>query len=290
MKRICIIEDDAGDAIGRYKHLVRPVNENETGRREEYEVHVVLDPSNIKERFIDSEVGKLEKGEFREDNLFDRENIHVGLDNIPEADVYLCDGLRRKCFEIADKFGKDMVVINSGDSSIMDKAREEDYAVLDRPSEEALEIPGYRRERRSKLEEFASAVSRYAEKREEEMEHARELVERSREPIPETAEEAGELSYVGIGVNLLDLVEAADIYFNSKEPHSTDTAKIRYLSASDLARRREELGWKLLREEKGLFGALKEWYFGDYRDDGVPSEKELKRKAYECEKENKGKD
>ncbi len=72
-------------------------------------------------------------------NGFNPENIYFCTENIPQdALVYFCDGLKGRCFEIAEKIGKDRVYINSTDFSIEEIAKKEGFKLLDKSIEEVV--------------------------------------------------------------------------------------------------------------------------------------------------------
>ena len=66
-------------------------------------------------------------------------NIYFGFQDTPnDAAIYFCDGLKWKCFKLAEKLGKGKVYINSDDFGIMREARGRGFRTLDGKIEDII--------------------------------------------------------------------------------------------------------------------------------------------------------
>lgn len=121
MAKIGIIDDTETDANNRYGFL----------NGGSHEVHVLM--VGVRERERGGSVGLLET-----EGGFSPDRVYFDPKDMPQMDIYFCDGLRGACFEIADSVGKDRTVINSSDDGIVKIAKETGYRVLEGAISEIL--------------------------------------------------------------------------------------------------------------------------------------------------------
>ena len=112
MPHITIIDENERNVVHRYSSIAKTLAPEE--------VQVVLVGYSERNIFARPELAK--KG-FR--------NVNFGLENIPQADIYFCDGLKGDCFEIADRLGKEKTYIYSNDDYVNDRANREGYKIVD---------------------------------------------------------------------------------------------------------------------------------------------------------------
>lgn len=110
--RIAIYEDYWRDVRVRYSQFLG---------KHDLQVYLHL---NKEETFNRGRDYLVEKG-------FSKDNIHFGIpDEIPEADLHLCDGLDRHCFQILPRLPKGKSFLLSGDEEIRKTAQLERYPII----------------------------------------------------------------------------------------------------------------------------------------------------------------
>lgn len=116
--KIGIIEDEYESIIERYGFL--------KNKKEEHEAHITLIMPSYRVRTSRKKL---------EDFGFDSSKIYDNVEQMPEMDFYFCDGLEGKCFDVADKFGKDKTFIHTDAPSLHELANNKGYNTIRKPRE-----------------------------------------------------------------------------------------------------------------------------------------------------------
>lgn len=109
MAKICIIEDSDKDLVKKYGSL----------KGSSHEVRVVFVNPTLSTPNIEWLKGSLERDGFKEVVFYKGEPSEA---DIPQADIYFCDGLGGECYDFADRLGKDKTFFYTNSNIINETA------------------------------------------------------------------------------------------------------------------------------------------------------------------------